>query len=77
VTRLCGWAALLGGLAWTVKGVVILVGYQQPPLLFDVAPTLFGLGLLGVATARCPLVVDATWRSGWLPSRFSPTPPRC
>jgi len=47
--RLGGLAALLGGLAWTLKGIVILLGGDQPPLLFEAAPVLFGVGLLGVS----------------------------
>ena len=49
-----GLAALLGGLAWTVKGTVILVGGNQPPLLFETAPALFGIGLLSLAYASMP-----------------------
>jgi hypothetical protein len=49
LARLGGAAAFLGGLAWTVKGVVILAGGDQPPLLFELAPALFGVGLLSVA----------------------------
>jgi len=44
-----GVAALLGGLAWTLKGLVILAGGHQPPLLFEAAPALFGVGLLSIA----------------------------
>jgi hypothetical protein len=54
LVRLGGVAALLGGLAWAVKGVVILVGGDQPPLLFEGAPLLFGLGLAGVASRAVP-----------------------
>jgi hypothetical protein len=54
LARLGGVAALLGGLAWTVKGIVILVGGDQPPLLFECAPMLFGIGLLGVAYFTMP-----------------------
>ena len=49
VARLGGIAALVGGLAWVLKGMLILVGRDQPPVLFAVAPALFGIGLLGVA----------------------------
>jgi len=52
--RLGGAAALLGGLAWTVKGLVILVGGDQPPLLFETAPVMFGAGLLSVAYSTMP-----------------------
>jgi hypothetical protein len=54
LARFGGVAALLGGLAWTVKGMVILVGGDQPPLLFEGAPILFGIGLLGVAYSTMP-----------------------
>jgi hypothetical protein len=54
LARLGGVAALLGGLAWTVKGMVILVGGDPPPLLFEGAPVLFGIGLLGVAYSTMP-----------------------
>ena len=54
LVRLGGVAAFLGGLAWTLKGVVILGGGDQPPLLFEAAPTLFGLGLMSVAYSTMP-----------------------
>jgi hypothetical protein len=54
LARLGGVAAFLGGLAWTVKGAVILAGGDQPPLLFEAAPTLFGLGLMSVAHSTMP-----------------------
>lgn len=43
-----GIAALLGGLAWLVKGTAILAVGEQPPLLFEVAPVFFGAALLGL-----------------------------
>jgi hypothetical protein len=49
LARIGGVAALLGGLAWTLKGLVILAGGHQPPLLFEAAPALFGIGLLSIA----------------------------
>jgi hypothetical protein len=54
LTRLGGVAAFLGGLAWAVKGIVILAGGDQPPVLFDVAPALFGVGLMSVAFGELP-----------------------
>jgi len=55
LARLGGVAAFLGGLAWTVKGAVILAGGDQPPLLFEAAPTLFGLGLMSIAYSTMSL----------------------
>lgn len=55
LVRVGGLAALVGGLAWAVKGVVILVGGEQPPMLFEVSPALFGLGLPAVAIVTLPL----------------------
>ena len=49
MVRLGGVAALAGGLAWVAKGVVILGGGDQPPLLFEAATPLFGLALGSVA----------------------------
>jgi len=49
LVRLGAVAAFMGGLGWTVKGVVILAGGDQPPLLFELAPALFGVGLLSIA----------------------------
>ena len=49
VALIGGVAAILGGLAWTLKGLAILTGGDQPPLLFEAAPALFGVGLVGVA----------------------------
>ncbi|HEY5882445.1 MAG TPA: hypothetical protein VIU11_26280 [Nakamurella sp.] len=51
---LSGLAAFLGGAAWTVKGIVILAVGEQPPLLFEMGPPLFGVGLLGVASSTMP-----------------------
>ena len=49
LVQLGGLAGVLGGLAWTVKGTAILVGWDQPPLLFEVAPAFFAVGLASVA----------------------------
>jgi hypothetical protein len=54
MVRIGGAAALLGGLAWSVKGTVILLGGDQPPLLFETAPVLFGIGLISVAYSTMP-----------------------
>lgn len=47
--RLGGIAAVAGGLAWIVKGGMILAVGVQPPLLFELAPGLFAFGLLAVS----------------------------
>ncbi len=52
--RIGGAAGLAGGLAWVVKGVVILAVDEQPPLTFEVAMPLFGFCLLGVAHLTLP-----------------------
>lgn len=51
VARLGAIAALLGGLAWVVKGAAILVVGDQPPLLFEAAPGLFAVALTSIAYA--------------------------
>ena len=43
-----GAAAGAGGLMWVVKGGVILSGGSQLPILFEVAPFFFGVGLIGM-----------------------------
>jgi hypothetical protein len=49
-----GIAALLGGLAWLVKGTAILAVDNQPPLLFEVAPVFFGAALVGLGLTMTP-----------------------
>lgn len=43
-----GWAAMIGGMFWLVKGATILLLGFQPPLLFEIAPLFFAVGLWGV-----------------------------
>jgi hypothetical protein len=47
--RWAGTAAIAGGAMYAVKAAVILLGHNQPPLLFEAAPLAFGicLALLG------------------------------
>ncbi len=48
LTRWGGFAMMIAGLCWIIKATVILVADYQPPLIFEIAPLLFALGLLGL-----------------------------
>lgn len=46
--RWAGAAAAVGGAAWVAKGGVIMMGGDQPPVLFEAGAPLFVIGLLGL-----------------------------
>lgn len=48
VSRFAGVAAALGGVAWVVKGGVIIATGNEPPVAFALGPPLFQLGLFGL-----------------------------
>ncbi len=48
LTRLAGFAAALGGALWVVKGVADFVTNAHPEYIYEVAPVLFALGLVGL-----------------------------
>lgn len=45
-----GLAAIVGGAMWAAKGAAILVGRDQPPVVFGAAPAFFAFGLLALHT---------------------------
>ena len=49
--RLGSLAAVLGGLSWAVKGLNVLITGDQPPVVFELGPPLFAVGLLGLFAA--------------------------
>jgi hypothetical protein len=47
-----GLAAVAGGALWGVKSLNILLTGDQPPLVFELAPPLFGLAVTALAVDR-------------------------
>ncbi|MSQ22824.1 MAG: hypothetical protein EXR53_05935 [Dehalococcoidia bacterium] len=48
ITRLGGLAATLGGLMFVIKGGGIIITGIQPPVVFEIAPPFFAIGLIGL-----------------------------
>jgi hypothetical protein len=55
-------AAGVGALLWAVKSVAILVTGDQPPMLYELAPACFAVGVLLLAL-DLPVAVEGTHRS--------------
>lgn len=51
LVRAGAFAACAGGLALTMKAVVIIAGGRQPPVLFEAATPFLALGLLALAAS--------------------------
>lgn len=57
-------ASALGGAAWVVKAAAILATGDQPPLVYETAPLLLAVGLLGVHAMLVP-ASTITRCGGW------------
>ena len=63
-----GIAAMTGGGLWAVKSLAILTTGDQPRLLFEAAPALFGVAV-GRWRSAATLATDADRRPFCLPER--------